>query len=897
MTSPTPGPPSDVRTAASGRFGRGLHVGTVLLLVAAVPLLGMASVTWSDVRDARAVASASTRTEQVAEHAVGLAELDSALFDELVWSAVHAVLSSVPAALDDTTELLGTDPDARLAAARAQTDRLLPTAELPEVAAAVERARAARLDLGEVIDRYAAIATMVEAPLDEVLDTLSVPSVGSTIAGSLHRDVHLLAVAVEARTTLGQLIYGSFTAVFDVRGAPADEVESLIELRHRYDVAIAELTQDPSTPPRLRSAADWLRTGDGVTTYRRALDTFIADALRRGVPERGLDLGVEAFAANLDAFSTMIDAINGSAEPGAAVLAEAAAGVLSSAEAAEDHASADIRRAYLVAAALTIATIAAALLAGRFIVLPLRDLRRAAHDLQTNRKPVIGTGAAGPAEVRAAAQALEDAGAHIDLVTRQARALATGDLDAHVLDEDAPGGLGDALHDAVGVLRTALGQQEEFRRRLAHEAEHDGLTKLANRNASMAQLHRSLARTHRAGSRLALLFVDLDRFKDVNDHYGHQAGDVVLAAVAQRLVNSVREGDHVGRLGGDEFLVIAEPVTDMDDAVELAHRVLAAVDEPIQLATSQVVVGASIGVAVADGGQLTADELLRDADLAVYRAKARGRGGVEVCDEDLRHELAEIADLTSAIRRAVDGDELVAHYQPIVDATTGRLDALEALVRWRRPDHVELVLPADFVDFAERSPLIIDIDRWMLDAVAAQLAAWQREASGAAVPVAVNVSGRHLAHDDFAAHVLEPLARHGVDPRSLIVEVTESALLEDLSTAAAKLERLREAGVRISIDDFGTGYTSLAHLRSLPVDVLKIDRSFTVNAHANAHEESIVKLIIDTGHLLGATITAEGIETDDEAALLRRLGADHLQGWTFGRPQGADEVVTAFSRR
>ena len=322
----------------------------------------------------------------------------------------------------------------------------------------------------------------------------------------------------------------------------------------------------------------------------------------------------------------------------------------------------------------------------------------------------------------------------------------------------------------------------------------------------------------------------------------------------------------------------------------LAQRIVETVAEPIDLTNVHVTVGASIGIALADGADLTADELLRDADLAVYRAKAVGRGGIEICNEDLRNELAETADLSIAIRHAIEHDELIVHYQTIVDTRTEAVHALEALVRWQRPGH-GLVPPDRFIGFAERSALIVDLDRWVLGAVASQIARWKGDPKFNGIPVAINVSRRHLAHDRFIEHVLEPLGHHGVDPSGIIIEVTESALLDDLTTAAVKLQHLRDHGVLVSIDDFGTGYTSLAHLRSLPVDILKIDRSFTANAMTDPHEASIVKLIIDTGHLLGATITAEGVETALEADKLTELGSDNLQGFYFARPLPPESVV------
>ena len=589
-----------------------------------------------------------------------------------------------------------------------------------------------------------------------------------------------------------------------------------------------------------------------------------------------------AYQASGDAFDTTV-----------ALFETAAASTLDAAAAVRAQANADIRRSYLLVGCSR---------SPRSWVRCSPTASSHGRCATCGRRPTISTATpaappitpSGPSEVRAALAAIRTSSLHLDLVTRQARALSRGDLDDASLDETAPGGLGTAVHDAVGTLRTALTQQEEFRRRLAHEAAHDGLTNLPNRNASMAQLTRSLARTQRADAQLAVLFVDLDRFKEVNDQNGHGAGDHVLRTVAQRLVANVREGDHVGRLGGDEFVVVAEPVDDIEDAVELAERLVDALSEPIDIGPARVNVGASVGVAMSQSAPLDADEMLRDADLAVYRAKELGRGGVFVCDEALRQEMLESADLSSAIARAIEDDEFLMHYQAIVDSSTKELRALEALVRWQRPGEERLVPPDQFITFAERTGLVVDIDRWVIETVIRQVAAWHSEGRFLGVPVAINVSGQHVNHHDVVGNVLEPLARHGVDPTSIVVEITESALLEDLVTAAGKLEQLRAAGVLIAIDDFGTGYTSLAHLRSLPVDILKIDRSFTMNAAKTDREASIVKLIIDTGHLLGASITAEGVETLVEVDELTRLGSDKLQGYFFARPVPAAELTTLF---
>jgi diguanylate cyclase (GGDEF)-like protein len=380
------------------------------------------------------------------------------------------------------------------------------------------------------------------------------------------------------------------------------------------------------------------------------------------------------------------------------------------------------------------------------------------------------------------------------LAERQARALADGDLTNPALSERAPGLLGASLQTAVQTLAESLDEREEFRARLAHEAAHDGLTSLPNRNASLAQLQRGVSRTRRNAAMLAVMFVDLDGFKDINDGQGHQAGDDVLREIAERLLRSVRDGDHVGRLGGDEFLVVAEPVSGVDEALRLAERLQAAVSQPTVINGRAFHVNASIGVALTDAASdLTADELLRDADLAVYKAKALGRGRIELCDEDLRSEVRRRAALESSLRRAIDGDGFDLLYQPVIDRRTGRTTAVEALIRWDTPGDGTMP-PPELIELAERSDLIVDIDNWVIERVVRQLSEWDATAMSD-VPISINISARHFGSERVVANILGAIAAAGVAPSRLAVELTESALLADLDSAAAKLQALRQAGI------------------------------------------------------------------------------------------------------
>jgi diguanylate cyclase (GGDEF)-like protein len=659
--------PSD--TATSRSRPRSCRVSFVLLLVAIVPLLGVGSVTWTTVQDARNVSEAASKTEVLAQSAVDLTKLDGAVFDEMVWTAVDRFAASLGVAPEQVESFLGYNLGPQLEAAVGRTDQLLTATGDTAAADAITAARMTDLDIRGVLNTYREITASIQLSLDAVLGELESEAKDSSDNDELLQAAENLQLAIDTRGAIAEQFYGYFATLFDFGDTPSVELGRLMVHRAAYQTILAELRVAAGDTPELLVGLDRIESDSGLAKFGVAVDDLIAKSVATGVPATAPPISVDSVVANLDGFTTIFLTAIGAPDTTSTLLDTAVDGVLSETREVKTDADANISRAYALTLALTTTTLLTAWLAARFIVRPLRRLQRSARGLRDNGDltPLVSVG---PTEVRAAEVAIHHAATHLDLVTRQARALATGDLDAAVLDEPAPGGLGSAVQNAVGTLRTALAQQEEFRRRLAHEAAHDGLTKLPNRNASMAQLTRSLARTTRSNSKLAVLFIDLDMFKDVNDQHGHHAGDAVLTTVAQRLVNSVREGDHVGRLGGDEFVVVAEPVTGVDETVALAERILETLAEPIDLPNLRVKIGASIGIALADGADLTADELLRDADLAVYRAKATGRGGIEICDEDLRNELAEAADLSLAIRVAIDHDELVMYYQPIVDTRT-----------------------------------------------------------------------------------------------------------------------------------------------------------------------------------------------------------------------------------
>jgi diguanylate cyclase (GGDEF)-like protein len=535
---------------------------------------------------------------------------------------------------------------------------------------------------------------------------------------------------------------------------------------------------------------------------------------------------------------------------------------------------------------LVVLTLLLTALMARLVVRPLRRLRDHAQRVSTGALGDLPVLPAGPRELREVETTFAEVVANVRTVEAQVAALAGGEPDDAVLRQPVPGRLGALLHDSVERLSRSMAEREEMAAALAYEARHDALTGLPNRTAAAEELTRALARAQRGGHPVAVLYIDLDGFKHVNDNLGHNAGDAVLGGTAARLAACIRTGDFAARIGGDEFLVITEQAASPEEVVELGNRVVAELSEPLTIGVGVTRVGASVGVAIARDGETDGERLLGDADVAAYQAKASGRGRVEVFGEELRIELARHTEIDNALREALDRDELELFFQPVVDPV-GHVGGAEALLRWHRPGH-GLVPPGDFIPVAEASDLIIDIGRWVLDRACGQLAIWAQDPALDHLTMAVNLSGRHLLNLTVVDDVQSALTRHGVAPERLTVEITETTMLTDVPLVHEHLDSLRRLGVRVAIDDFGTGYTSLAHLRSLPVDVLKIDRSMIMNSdkQPDAH---VLSLLVETAHALGLRLVAEGVETPQQFSHVRDLGCQSIQGFLFSRPVPADE--------
>jgi diguanylate cyclase (GGDEF)-like protein/PAS domain S-box-containing protein len=480
------------------------------------------------------------------------------------------------------------------------------------------------------------------------------------------------------------------------------------------------------------------------------------------------------------------------------------------------------------------------------------------------------------AETQTATGNLECRLQHADGSWRHSESICT-----NLSDDPRVGGLVLNIRDVTE--RTALEQQ------LTHQAFHDPLTGLANRALFSDRVDHALARAGRNSPTAAVVFLDLDDFKTINDTLGHGAGNELLVAVADRLRGILRPADTAARLGGDEFALLLEDIPSEQEALAIAERVTLALREPFPLADHQVLVRASLGVAVAEPQHRQADELLRNADMAMYLAKANGKGRCERYEPSLRRTLVERFELIGDLRQALERGQFVVHYQPIVALTTGEITGLEALVRWLHPQR-GIIPPTAFIPLAEETGLIIPIGRWVLEQACQQVRQWQ-QAVGRQLSISVNLSPRQFQDPGLIDDVARALHQADLDPDSLVLEITETLLMHDTEATIAKLGKLKALGVRLAIDDFGTGYSSLSYLRRFPVDILKVDKSFIDAVAANAQDSALTQAIIKLGHTLRLQTVAEGVEAPEQASQLRTLQCELGQGYYFAQPLDADQVA------
>jgi diguanylate cyclase (GGDEF)-like protein/excisionase family DNA binding protein len=436
--------------------------------------------------------------------------------------------------------------------------------------------------------------------------------------------------------------------------------------------------------------------------------------------------------------------------------------------------------------------------------------------------------------------------------------------------------------EAVGDVLAAALKRNEGEERTRHEAMHDALTGLANRTLFADRLQHAVARTAPGDGTVTVLILDLDRFSIVNETLGHELGDELLVAVAQRMLGVLGADHTLARISGDEFAILCEGFTGERGAIELAERVLRALERPVVLGEHETFIAASMGIVVATGRGASAESLLRDADAALYRAKQQG-GRYELFDQAMRRRTLERLDLERDMRRALDQHEFELHYQPIVSLEEQRIVGLEALVRWRHPQR-GLVPPGAFIPLAEDSGLIVPLGRWVLQEACRQLARWSADPAIEIPYVSVNLSGRQLAQPDLPEEIAELLRVTGVAPRRLALELTESVLMEETDSPTAVVERLNALGVRLMLDDFGTGYSSLNYVKRFPIEAIKVDRSFVSGVSEDESDRHILRAIVSMAAGFDVSVIAEGVETPDQARWLRHLGITLAQGYGFGRP-------------
>ncbi len=442
----------------------------------------------------------------------------------------------------------------------------------------------------------------------------------------------------------------------------------------------------------------------------------------------------------------------------------------------------------------------------------------------------------------------------------------------------------DGSRRICGFVRD-LSERKRFEGQLASQALHDRLTGLPNRVLLRDRVEHALARAGRRGASVALLIADVDRFKTINESLGHDGGDRLLVAVAQRLTELLRPGDTVARMGGDEFALLCEDIGGYHEAVGIAARVVGAFEKPFQVQGSDLSITASVGVAVGALAGPAPELLLRDADVAMYRAKDGGRDRFEVFDETMLAAATERLSVENDLRRGITQGQLRLYYQPIVHIDTGAIAGFEALVRWQHPER-GMLPPVEFITTAEETGLIVPLGRYVLEEACRQAATWaDMHVTGGQLRVSVNVSAKQLAQPGWSDEVAQVLAESELAPRQLVLEITESVLMDDTDRTAVRLEELRRLGVRIAIDDFGAGYSSLGYLRRLPVDILKIDKSFIDGVAEGPHESALARAVVKLASTLRLEAVAEGISTRKQLLQLRRLRCPYGQGYYFSRPQ------------
>jgi diguanylate cyclase (GGDEF)-like protein len=724
----------------------------------------------------------------------------------------------------------------------------------------------------EVFSTYSAAITQAAKAGEEQLATITSLIARSPNSVDLQAAAMALSDVVQVIHNGQDQVNGAFDLMLGSTEKRAAARQQLLLSTAAYDIARADLAK--GTPAPVRAALDRLQASASTQHFDEMIR---AQATAASTELPGLDQMAGMFRASFERTDGFQD-----------LLRVAADHAVSTAHELRIASLRENRRALLSIVWIAALTVVSALLISWSLSRRLRRLARRARAVSKGQLDGPGFPERGPREISIVAGTLNEVVGNLRKVEQQAQALASGRLDDDSLNAPVAGSLGESIHATVEQLSRSLRDREQLQHRLAHEATHDQLTGLPNRSAALDAIERSLARCRRAGQEMAVLFLDLDAFKRANDTHGHRVGDLVLKEIGCRLMSAVRAGDVVARLGGDEFVVVAEPVESAQEAMALAERLVVAVSVPFVIDGVVHRIGTSVGVALAQDGNESSLDMLRMADNAVYRAKRAGKGRAALFDEAVQRELDRQSELEDALREALDHDGLHVHYQPVTDTVSGHLLGFEALARWDRPGHGP-ISPGEFIPVAEQTDLVDDLGRWMLHTATRQLADWHRQGLCPDAYVSVNVSARHLLSTSVIDDVRDALHATGLPAAHLVLEVTETVIVDDVVTASEHLQVLRSLGARIALDDFGTGFTSIGQLWRLPVDIIKIDRSFVAGLH-NPNDRRIVELLVEVGHTLGFGLIAEGVEETGQLNALRELACDSVQGFLIARPQPPDAV-------
>jgi diguanylate cyclase (GGDEF)-like protein len=861
---------------------RSVSITTRLLALVLLPLLGMLVMAAGQVEDRQATASSSAQVHHAVDRIGRLVTLRTALYRERAYMATVLLIRSAGIiTVPEASKLVGYDLEAALRQYEAEADRavdalgedaaVLTPAELVELRADVERAE---VDQDRPTARYISVEVRLDDLKQRVLDDLQ-PHLA--IAGATRVADGLTAVRLEQELVPVSFDESSIVDhLFRAVGSPPDLFRRMTVATTTEDRNLAVIGQ--LSDPVIAGLSRQFQDSADFRAYRVLTEKVLAGdypTLADG-PDDWLalnDLNLTSLH-RMEHLYALLDRSMGSISGNAAAL------------------EADAQRELVVGSAafagLAVGSLGLCVLLAASITRPLRRLRDHAAELGAGNVTVERLPDQGPADVQVAARAFNDLVDNLRLLDAKNQALAELDFDAEVLGRPLPGALGRSLDGSLAALAGSINERDELRDRILHEASHDPVTTLHNRAAALDRLEAALARAQRTGRGVGIVVLDIDGFRRLNDAHGHSFGDRVLAEVGHRLRREATVSSLVARMGADEFLVLVEDLVDPAPLTELARHLVASLREPLAVRLTTVDVHVAVGLAVSWDGHEDPGQLLAAADLALGRAKERGAGSVEIYDPELQEQLVVQAAIEEALTRALtaptsDPDTgLFLQYQPVIDVATGQMTSVEALVRWNRRG-IGIQPPDSFIPVAERSNLIIELDRWVLRAAIRQLADWSGDPELGEIPIAVNVSGRHLTSQTLLAHVRELLDAGGTDPGRLVVEITETAIIDDLDAAATQLEGLRALGVRVALDDFGTGYTSIAHLRQLPVDIVKIDRSF-VERITSAGDRALLRLVCETGHVFGTTITAEGVETAEQYEMLDDLRCDRAQGFLMSRP-------------